>query len=221
MKTFSESVSDAFSTLSGVGIVPVLVLNSVDDGMKMLSILSEQGLNAAEITFRTKAAHEIILEGAKAFPNLCIGAGTVLNVKDLHSAFEAGAKFAVAPGFNPVVVNEAVRNTFAFAPGICTPSEIEQAYSLGCTCLKFFPAEAAGGTAMLKAVSAPYGHLGLRFMPTGGVTAANAAEYLALKQVAAVGGTWLGKASDIEKGNWEGISALVAEAVKLVKTFGK
>ena len=136
----------------------------------------------------------------------------MLNCTDLHRAFDAGAKFAVAPGFNPTVVKEAVKNNFAFAPGVCTPSEIEQAMELGCRFLKFFPAEAAGGVDMLKSLIAPYKHLGVRFMPTGGVTAVNVKNYLAIKEVAAVGGTWLGKADLIAAGEWEKIAATVKAA---------
>ena len=213
---FEELGIQTAARLSAVKIVPVLVLNSVEDGMKMCAILEKCGLLAAEITFRTSAAESIIKAAAKEFPSLYLGAGTILNVKDLHRAFDAGAKFAVAPGFNPTVVREAVSSGFAFAPGICTPSEIEQACELGCRFLKFFPAEAAGGLKLLKAISAPYKHLGLRFMPTGGVTAANAADYLAVKEIAAVGGTWLGKNTEIVAGNWAGIEKTVREAVALV-----
>ncbi|MCQ2377936.1 MAG: bifunctional 4-hydroxy-2-oxoglutarate aldolase/2-dehydro-3-deoxy-phosphogluconate aldolase [Victivallaceae bacterium] len=179
--------------LEKIKIVPVLVLDSLEEGVKVCGDLCENGLRAAEITFRTSAAEAVIRECAKRFPDMVIGAGTVLNVADLHRAFDAGAKFAVAPGFNPEVVKEAVKCGFDFAPGVCTPSEAEQAMALGCRFLKFFPAEAAGGTAMLKSLIAPYRHLGIRFMPTGGVQPANVESYLEIPEVAAVGGTWLNK----------------------------
>ncbi len=179
--------------LEKIKIVPVLVLNSLDEGMAVCTDLYNNGLRAAEITFRTSAAEEVIREASKRFPDMIIGAGTVLNVADLHRAFDAGAKFAVAPGFNPTVVKEAIKCGFDFAPGVCTPSEAEQAMELGCKFLKFFPAEAAGGTAMLKSLIAPYKHLGIRFMPTGGVKPANVESYLEIPEVAAVGGTWLNK----------------------------
>ena len=163
----------------------------------------------AEITFRTKAAESIIREASRRFPEMFIGAGTILNTADLHRAFDAGAKFAVAPGFNPTVVGEAMKNGYAFAPGICTPSEIEQAYELGCRFFKFFPAEAAGGVKMLKSIAAPYKHLGIKFMPTGGVTIDNAADWLAVPEVSAAGGTWLNKADA------EGIRKAVALAKSL------
>ena len=150
---------------------------------------------------------------SEKFPELYIGAGTILNVNDLKRAFDAGAKFAVAPGFNPTVVKAAVENSLAFAPGVCTPSEVEQAYELGCKFLKFFPAEAAGGISMLKSIIAPYKHLGIKFMPTGGVSEANANDYLAIPEVAAVGGTWLGKPSDIVAEKWDTIREKVRQAV--------
>lgn len=219
MSDFTKKQQETAAALNKIKIVPVLALNSVEDGMKICRIFAEQGLLGAEITFRTKAAAEVIAAVSKAFPQLLIGAGTILNVHDLHRAFAAGAKFAVAPGFNPTVVREAARCNFAFSPGICTPSEVEQAFELGCSMLKFFPAEAAGGVKMLSSIIAPYKHLGLSFMPTGGVTTANAAEYLSIPQVAAVGGTWLGKATDIADGKWDVIADGVKNAVELAKGF--
>ncbi|WP_294435221.1 bifunctional 4-hydroxy-2-oxoglutarate aldolase/2-dehydro-3-deoxy-phosphogluconate aldolase [uncultured Victivallis sp.] len=213
--SFALKSEQVVNELSRIRIVPVLVLNDVESGLKMCEILVECGLPAAEITFRTQAAEAIIKEAAKRFPDLYLGAGTILNVHDLKRAFDAGAKFAVAPGFNPTVVRAAVESDFAFAPGVCTPSEVEQAHELGCKFLKFFPAEAAGGVKMLKSLIAPYKHLGIRFMPTGGVTADNVLNYLAIKEVVAVGGTWLGKSDEIAAGNWDGIRATVKQAVEL------
>lgn len=217
--TFQEYCNDVTATLSQIKIVPVLVLNDLDSGLKMCELLAECGLPAAEITFRTTAAESIIREAAKRFPELYLGAGTILNVNDLKRAFDAGAKFAVAPGFNPTVVKNAVENNFAFAPGVCTPSEIEQAVELGCKFLKFFPAEAAGGVTMLKSLIAPYKHLGVRFMPTGGVSTSNVENYLSIKEVVAVGGTWLGKADAIAAGDWDGIRKTINDAVALKNKF--
>ena len=196
-------------TLAQYKIIPVLVLEDLESGLRRCELLCECGLPVAEITFRTKAAESIIREASRRFPEMFIGAGTILNTADLHRAFDAGAKFAVAPGFNPTVVGEAMKNGYAFAPGICTPSEIEQAYELGCRFFKFFPAEAAGGVKMLKSIAAPYKHLGIKFMPTGGVTIDNAADWLAVPEVYAAGGTWLNKADD------EGIRKAVALAKSL------
>ena len=215
--SFQKNCQAAVDALNAIRIVPVLVLNDVDSGLKMCEVLAECGLPAAEITFRTTAAEAVIKAAASRFPELYLGAGTILNTRDLHRAFEAGAKFAVAPGFNPTIVKEAVANGFAFAPGVCTPSEVEQAMEFGCRFLKFFPAEASGGVNFIKSLIAPYKHLGVRFMPTGGVTTANVAEYLAIKEIVAVGGTWLGKNSDIESGNWDAIRSAVKAAVELSK----
>lgn len=217
--SFAEKAKAVVERLSQIRIVPVLVLEEEKSGLKMCEVLLECGLPAAEITFRTSAAAGIIKEAAARFPELYLGAGTILNTADLHRAFDAGAKFAVAPGFNPSVVREAVNCGYAFAPGVCTPSEIEQAMELGCRFLKFFPAEAAGGVTMLKSLIAPYKHLGVRFMPTGGVTTDNVKNYLALKEVAAVGGTWLGKADLIAAGEWTKISDTVRAAADMVKTL--
>ena len=199
--------------------IPVVVIKELSETDKILTALKKSGINCAEITFRTAAAAGIIKKAAAQFPELYLGAGTILNTADLHRAFDAGAKFAVAPGFNPTVVKEAVANGFAFAPGVCTPSEIEQAMELGCRFLKFFPAEAAGGVTMLKSLIAPYKHMGVRFMPTGGVTTENVKNYLALKEVAAVGGTWLGKADLIAAGEWGKIADTVRAASEMVKAL--
>lgn len=212
---FTANTANVVEKLNEIKIVPVLVLNDLESGLKMCEILVECGLPAAEITFRTQAAESIIKAASDRFPELYLGAGTILNTTDLDRAFNAGAKFAVAPGFNPTVVKAAVAKGYAFAPGICTPSELEQAHELGCKFLKFFPAEAAGGVPMLKSLIAPYKHLGIRFMPTGGVTTANVMDYISLKEVVAVGGTWLGKADDIAAGNWDKIREVVKAAVAL------
>ncbi|MBO5723706.1 MAG: bifunctional 4-hydroxy-2-oxoglutarate aldolase/2-dehydro-3-deoxy-phosphogluconate aldolase, partial [Lentisphaeria bacterium] len=192
------SENSCVETLSRFKIIPVLVLNDLDSGLKRCEMLLKNGLGVAESSFRNQAAETIIKAASKQFPEMYLGAGTILNVKDLHRAFDAGAKFAVAPGFNPTVVREAQRYSYDFAPGICTPSEIEQAYEEGCRFFKFFPAEAAGGVKMHKAIAAPYKHLGIKFMPTGGVSMENVSCYLALDEVAADGGSWLNKATEDE-----------------------
>lgn len=197
--------------LEKIKIVPVLVLNTLDEGLAVCEQLCKNGLPAAEITFRTAAAEPVIREVSKRFPEMYVGAGTVLNITDLHRAFDAGAKFAVAPGFNPKVVAEAVKCNLDFFPAVCTPSEVEQAMEFGCRMLKFFPAEACGGIPMLKSIIAPYRHLGVKFMPTGGVKPVNVESYLQIPEVAAVGGTWLNKCDD------ETIRQAAAIAAKYIK----
>lgn len=197
--------------LEKIKIVPVLVLNTLDEGLAVCEQLCKNGLPAAEITFRTAAAEPVIREVSKRFPEMYVGAGTVLNITDLHRAFDAGAKFAVAPGFNSKVVAEAVKCNLDFFPAVCTPSEVEQAMEFGCRMLKFFPAEACGGIPMLKSIIAPYKHLGVKFMPTGGVKPVNVESYLQIPEVAAVGGTWLNKCDD------ETIRQAAAIAAKYIK----
>ncbi|MFA7229938.1 MAG: bifunctional 4-hydroxy-2-oxoglutarate aldolase/2-dehydro-3-deoxy-phosphogluconate aldolase [Victivallaceae bacterium] len=209
-------LQDVTLKLAKVKIVPVLAIEKVEDGIRMCEVLRNCGLMGAEITFRTAAAEEIIREASKRFPDMVIGAGTVLNIKDLHRAFDAGAEFAVAPGFNPTVVQEAVKNGFPFFPGISCPSQVEQAYELGISVMKFFPAEAAGGVKMLKSIIAPYKHLGIKFMPTGGITSDNVKTYLEIPEVIAAGGTWLGTTADIKAGAWGKIEQLVNDAMKLL-----
>ncbi|MEG2075312.1 MAG: bifunctional 4-hydroxy-2-oxoglutarate aldolase/2-dehydro-3-deoxy-phosphogluconate aldolase [Victivallaceae bacterium] len=207
--------------LASVKIIPVLVINSLEDGMKIGELLVKHQLAAAEITFRTAIAATLIKELSRNFPSLCVGAGTILNATDLKRAFDAGAQFAVAPGFNPKVVQAAMAENLPFAPGVCTPSEIEQAVDLGCSLLKFFPAEAAGGIKMLKSLIAPYRHLGIRFMPTGGINPNNAVDYLSINEVVAVGGTWIGSETDIKLGNWSLIEDKIIEAAQLAGTIRK
>lgn len=210
---YAETQIKAAGLLREAGVIPVLVVENVDDGLKLCEALAAGGMKAAEITFRTKAAPDVIKAAKRRFPELLLGAGTVLNREHLRQAFDLGAAFAVAPGFNPRLVEAAARADHAFSPGIATPSEIEQAYELGVRLMKFFPAEALGGVKTLQAFVAPYRHLGVSFMPTGGVTPGNAAAYLAVGEVAAVGGTWLGKADDVKAGNWDKIAREAAAAM--------
>lgn len=199
--------------LAKAKVVPVLAVDDVPSGVKLCSILRESGLNCAEITFRTSAAVGIIAEVSKLYPDMFVGAGTVLNVNDLKRAQDAGAKFAVAPGCNPKVVSASVSAGFPFLPGIANPSDIECAMDLGCRLLKFFPAEQLGGIKLLKALIAPYKHMGVKFMPTGGVTVDNMGSYLEVKEILAVGGTWLAKPEDLKAGNWDAIKAIAQATV--------
>ncbi len=213
---FVKKQQETMEKLKQAGIIPVLVLEDVATGLKLCEVLQKCGLKAAEITYRTKAAPEVIKEAKKNFPDLFLGAGTVLNSEHLKQAFDLGAAFAVAPGFNPAIVKEAVEKNYAFCPGIATPSEVEQAYHLGVRMFKFFPAEALGGVSMIKNIIAPYKHLGVKFMPTGGVTAQNAPEWLAIPEIACVGGTWLGKADDLKAGNWDKIEKDAKAAMEML-----
>jgi len=206
-----------FDRLRSYGVVPVVAVDSPDEGLRLCEALIAGGLPVAEITFRTAAAEATIREAAKRFPEMILGAGTILTAEQMRKAVDAGARFAVAPGCNPTTIAAARECGMPFAPGVCTPSDVERAVEMGCSLLKFFPAEAAGGVAMLKALLGPYGHLGISFCPTGGVTTGNLAEYLAIPQVAFVGGTWVAKKELIKAGRWDDIAAVAAAAVAAAK----
>lgn len=206
-----------FDKLRKFGVVPVVAVDDVDNGLRLCEALLSGGLPVAEITFRTEAAADVIQAASKRFPELLLGAGTVLTTDQVDRAIQAGARFAVAPGCNPMVVRAAQRQGLPFAPGVCTPSDVERALELKCKMLKFFPAEAKGGVPMLKALIGPYGHTGIGFCPTGGVTIANMKDYLALPQVAFVGGTWIAKSDLVKKGDWEGIGELARQAVEAAR----
>jgi len=210
--------------IAEVGIVPVVAIDSIDAAMPLADALIAGGLPVAEITFRTAAAAEVIALLSKERPELLLGAGTVLTEENLLAARDCGASFAVAPGLNPQIVKRAAEIGLPFVPGVATPSDIETALSLGCTQLKFFPAGMLGGLAMIKALAGPYGHTGVRFMPTGGVTPDNLEEYLSSPAVAAVGGTWLAKRDDLRAGRWDEIrrrcQAAVEVAARARKSLG-
>ncbi len=208
---------DIFSEIARFGVVPVIAIESVESALPLADALLEGGLPIVEITFRTAAAAEVIACIARQRPELLVGAGTVLSEANVRAAKEAGAKFAVAPGLNPATVHAALKAELPFAPGVCTPSDIELALGLGCRIAKFFPAEASGGVEMVKALTAPYAHTGIRFMPTGGVSTANLEHYLAIETVAAVGGTWIAKPADLVAGRWQVIRDRCQEAMQIVR----
>ena len=207
------SISDRLTQCT---VVPVIAIDSQEAAFPLADALAQGGLPVVEITFRTTAAAEVIRRLVRERPNLLVGAGTVLTPANLEAARDSGAAFAVAPGLNPQLVKEAQQLGMPFIPGVATPSEIESALGLGCTLVKFFPAEALGGVAMLEALSAPYKHTGVRFMPTGGVNPANLESYLRLDSVVAVGGTWLAKKEDLVAGKWSEIRDRCAAALKIV-----
>lgn len=201
------------------GVVPVIAVDTPEDGLRLCEALLKGGLPVAEITFRTAAAAETIKAASTHFPELILGAGTVLTTDQVKMAVDSGAKFAVAPGCNPRIIEAAQQAGLFFAPGICTPSDIERALELGCKLMKFFPAEASGGVKMLKALIGPYGHTGVQFCPTGGVTTQNLADYLALPQVAFAGGTWIAAKDAIKAKDWAKIEQAARDAVAIVKAI--
>jgi len=208
---------NVMDTVAELGVVPVIAIESTDHALPLADALLAGGLPVVEITFRTAAAAEVIRILARERPALLTGAGTVLTPETVQTAFDAGAQFAVAPGLNPRVVRAARELDLPFVPGVANPSDIEAGLELGCKLLKFFPAEALGGTKLLTALSAPYKHTGVRFMPTGGASMANLESYLKVGTVAAVGGTWIAKKEDMDAGKWDEIAARCREARALVQ----
>jgi 2-dehydro-3-deoxyphosphogluconate aldolase/(4S)-4-hydroxy-2-oxoglutarate aldolase len=194
-------------------IVPVVVLDRAESAEPLAEALLAGGLDIMEITFRTAAAEESIRRIAARFPEILLGAGTLLDNDQVSRAKDAGAVFGLAPGLNPRTIEKAAQVGLHFSPGVMTPSEVEEALSFGCKLLKFFPAEAAGGTAMLKSLAGPYGHTGVRFIPTGGVTTGNLADYLKIPVVAAIGGSWMVDKQLVNEGRWEEITRLTREAL--------
>jgi 2-dehydro-3-deoxyphosphogluconate aldolase/(4S)-4-hydroxy-2-oxoglutarate aldolase len=213
---------EIFSRIAQLGVVPVVAIENVDAAIPLADALIEGGLPVVEITFRTAAAAEVIRRIAKERPKLLVGAGTVLTSANLESAKASGAAFAVAPGLNPQTVKQAQAMGLPFMPGIATPSDIELGLSLGCKHLKFFPAEALGGVGMIEALSAPYKHTGVRFMPTGGVNMTNLESYLKVETVFVVGGTWIAKKDDLASGKWDDVRGRCKTALEVVaKARGK
>lgn len=197
--------------LSLIGIVPVVAIDDAKKAAPLADALCNGGLPCAEVTFRTDAAEDAIKIMTASHPDMIVGAGTVLTKEQADRATGAGAQFIVSPGLNPDVVNHCISHGYPVVPGCATPSDIECALSLGLDTVKFFPAEAAGGIAMIKAMSAPYGKV--RFMPTGGINASNLNDYLSFPKVFACGGSWMVKKELINKGEFDRITKLTEEAV--------
>lgn len=205
---------DLAAALSASGILPVVTVARPDQAVPLAEALIAGGLPLIEITFRSDAAADAIRAIRAGAPGMLVGAGTVLTTAQADAAIEAGAAFLVSPGFDAAVVDHALGRDVPVMPGVATPSEIQAALSRDLRLVKLFPAAVLGGTAYLQALQGPYPMM--RFVPTGGVTAANLADYLALGCVAAVGGTWLAKAATVAAGGWDEIEQLTREAVAIV-----
>ena len=208
-------MTEMMKQLQKIGIVPVVVLDRAEDALPLAERLMKGGLPCAEVTFRTAAAEESIRKISKAYPDMIVGAGTVLTCEQADRAIDAGAKFIVSPGFNPKVTEYVLKKGMPMTPGVCTPTEIEAAMSLGLDVLKFFPAEPSGGLKMIKAVCAAY--VNLQFMPTGGINAENVKEYLKYDRIVACGGSWMVSGALIKEGKFDEIEKLVREAAGIVK----
>ena len=208
---------DMFKTIYELGIIPVVAIDDAEKAVPLAKALSEGGLPAAEITFRTAAAEESIRRITAECPDVLVGAGTVLTKEQADRAVAAGAKFIVTPGFNPEMIAYIKSLGIPMMPGAATPGEMEQAMSMGLNNIKFFPAEANGGVAKLKALAGPY--QAAKWMPTGGVNAKNLNDYLSFDRIIACGGTWLATGADIAESNWEGITKKCKEAIKVMLGF--
>ena len=207
-----KSIEEIFAELK---VVPVVVLEDAKDAEPLAKALVEGGLPCAEVTFRTEAAAESIRIMTEVYPDMLVGAGTVLTTEQVDKAVESGAKFIVSPGFDPEIVDYCIGKNIPVFPGCISPSEVAQAVKRGLKVVKFFPAEQSGGLAMIKAMAAPY-HM-LKFMPTGGINTKNLKEYLACDKILCCGGSWMVKGDMIKTGEFEKIKKLTQEAKELAE----
>ena len=210
MKTLEERFYD-------YAVVPVVVLNNADDAVPLADALIKGGLPCAEVTFRTDAAEESIRRICESFPDMLVGAGTVLTTEQVERAYKAGAKFIVSPGFDPEIIDCCISIGLPVLPGCITPSEIAQAVKRGLKVVKFFPAEQSGGVAMIKAMAAPYSMV--KFMPTGGISTKNLADYLSCDKILCCGGSWMVKEDLIKSGSFDKITDMTREATALAKSI--
>lgn len=208
---------EVLEKIQKIGIVPVVVLNDAKDAAPLAKALCEGGLPCAEVTFRTDAAEESIRIMTTEYPDMLVGAGTVLTIDQVDRAVGAGAKFIVSPGLNPKVVKYCVDNNIPITPGCSCPSNVEQAIEFGLEVVKFFPAEAAGGLNMIKSMAAPYTNM--KFMPTGGISASNMKSYLDFNKIIAIGGSWMVKGDLVAAGDFDKIRDLTREAVQTMLGF--
>ena len=203
--------------LSKIGIVPVVKIDRVEDAVPLAKALCAGGLPCAEVTFRTSAAAGAIKAMTENFPEMCVGAGTVLNAAQVDAAVAAGAQFIVSPGLNPRTVQYCQEKQIPITPGTSSPSDIEQAIELGLEVVKFFPAEQSGGLSKIKAMAAPY--VNMKFMPTGGINAKNLTTYLDFNKIIACGGSWMVPSDLINAGEWDKIEQITREAVQTMLGF--
>jgi 2-dehydro-3-deoxyphosphogluconate aldolase/(4S)-4-hydroxy-2-oxoglutarate aldolase len=206
---------EVFDRVRAAGVAAVVTVERAEDAVPLAEALLAGGVTAVELTLRTPAALAALADVRKRVPGVVAGAGTVLTADQVRQAVDAGAAFAVAPGLNPRVVEAAGRAGLPFAPGVLTPTDVELAIELGRTFLKLFPSEPSGGLAYLRVLAAPFAHLGVRYLPLGGVSEANLAEYLAEPSVGAVGGTWLAPPAVIRDRDWATITATAKRAAAI------
>ena len=211
----SEKTQKLLERLSEIGIIPVVVLNNAKDAGPLGKALMDGGLAAAEVTFRTDAAEESIRIMSEKYPDMLVGAGTVLTTDQVDRAVAAGAKFIVAPGFDKEIVEYCLKKDIPVCPGVQSPSEVTAAVKLGLDHVKFFPAENSGGLKMINAIGAAFP--ALKFMPTGGINAGNVVDYLKSTKIFCCGGSWMVKKDMIEAGDFDRIRDMAREASDIVK----
>lgn len=211
------STGELHKRLYTSGVIAVLIIDDAHDAVPLARALYAGGVDCIELTLRTNSALDSVKRIAQEVPEVVVGVGTILSPQQADAAKEAGADFGVAPGMNPRVVQHAIQIGLPFSPGVCTPTDIEMALELGCRVLKFFPSEPSGGLSYLKSAAAPYMHLGVKYIPLGGVSAKNAEDYLRDPNVMALGGSWLGPRDLIQKKDWTSITKLASEATEIVK----
>lgn len=206
MKSINERLSE-------IKIVPVIAIKDASKAVKLAQVLCDNGLPCAEVTFRTEQAAQAMKNMREAYPDMLIGAGTVLNTEQVDQAIDAGVDFIVSPGLNPTTVKYCQQRHITIVPGVNNPSLVEQAMALGLNTLKFFPAEPSGGINMLKALTAVYP---VKFMPTGGVSPSNAKDYLAIPAVLACGGTWMIPNDLIDNDKWDELAILIKDVARII-----
>lgn len=211
----TDKERDIFSSLERSGIVAVLIIDKAEDAVPVAEALMAGGVDAMELTLRTPAAIGALVEIRAKVPQMLAGIGTILTTDQVAQVVDCGAAFGVAPGMNPRVVEAAIAADLPFAPGICTPSDIERALEYDRKLLKFFPAEPCGGLKYLEAIAAPYQHLGVRYVPLGGVNEANCGTWMSNRHVGSIGGSWLASKEMIAAKDWAGITGLAARAIAI------
>ncbi|MFC1634307.1 bifunctional 4-hydroxy-2-oxoglutarate aldolase/2-dehydro-3-deoxy-phosphogluconate aldolase [Planctomycetota bacterium] len=218
MREIKSHMNDALcNKMYQSGVIAVLVIDEVKDAVPLARALLEGGVDIMELTLRTPAAVDALQEIKNHVPEMMVGIGTVLASDQVRQITKLGAAFGVAPGLNPNVVKTAQKEGLPFSPGIVTPSDIECAIELGCNVLKYFPAEPAGGLAYLKSMANPYTHLGLKYVPLGGLNQDNFKAYLEFPSILAVGGSWIAKRDVIQKNDWKTITEIARQTSQVVK----
>ncbi len=219
MADAADGVENTLIEATAFGVIPVVEVDGVAEADALAEALLEAGLGVIEVTFRTHAAAEVIARIARNYPDMLVGAGTVIGALDLKRAAEAGARFALAPGLSSRMLEQAAGIGLPYVPGAMTPSDLQAGIEAGIRTFKFFPAMPAGGIPFLRSISAPFGLHRLRFIPTGGVSPANLADWLREPAVAAVGGTWIASRGLIRQGDWAGIRRNAEQAVRVARAI--